>query len=39
MLFYVGKDLARWIEQCLEFASAIRTLFPVASVSKVSLEC
>jgi hypothetical protein len=20
MLFYVGKDLARWIEQCLEFA-------------------
>src|ERR1700730_18907849 len=20
MLYYVGKDLARWIEQCLEFA-------------------
>ena len=21
MLFYVGKDLVRWIEQCLEFIS------------------
>src|ERR1700679_1209103 len=21
MLFYVGKDLARWIEQCLEFVA------------------
>ena len=28
MLFYVGKDLARWIEQCLELVSRHPDLFP-----------
>jgi len=28
MLFYVGKDLARWIDQCLEFAERNRYLLP-----------
>ncbi|MGD0136884.1 MAG: hypothetical protein ABSE57_32980 [Bryobacteraceae bacterium] len=28
MLFYVGKDLARWIEQCLEFAERNQTALP-----------
>src|SRR3984885_14564670 len=28
MLFYVGKDLARWIEQCLEFADRNQTALP-----------
>jgi hypothetical protein len=28
MLFYVGKDLARWIEQCLEFAERNRPALP-----------
>ena len=27
MLFYVGKDLARWIDQCLEFAERNQTAF------------
>jgi len=29
MLFYVGKDLARWIDQCLEFAERNPDLLPV----------
>src|SRR5579864_4601951 len=29
MLFYVGKDLARWIGQCLEFADRNHDLLPV----------
>jgi hypothetical protein len=28
MLFYVGKDLARWIEQCLEFAERNQESLP-----------
>jgi hypothetical protein len=28
MLFYVGKDLARWIEQCLEFAERNQDSMP-----------
>ncbi len=28
MLFYVGKDLARWIDQCLELVSRNPDLFP-----------
>jgi hypothetical protein len=28
MLYYVGKDLARWIEQCLEFAARNRAELP-----------
>jgi hypothetical protein len=28
MLYYVGKDLARWIGQCLEFAERLNTLPP-----------
>ena len=28
MLFYVGRDLARWIEQCLEFADRHRDALP-----------
>ena len=28
MLYYVGKDLVRWIEQCLEFAERNRHLMP-----------
>lgn len=28
MLFYVGKDLARWIEQCLEFAERNQDSLP-----------
>jgi hypothetical protein len=28
MLFYVGKDLARWIEQCLEFAERNQSSLP-----------
>jgi hypothetical protein len=28
MLFYVGKDLARWIEQCLEFAERNQDTLP-----------
>ena len=28
MLYYVGKDLARWIEQCLELASRSPETFP-----------
>jgi hypothetical protein len=28
MLFYVGKDLARWIEQCLEFAERHQDALP-----------
>ena len=28
MLFYVGKDLARWIEQCLEFAERNQPALP-----------
>ena len=28
MLFYVGKDLARWIDQCLEFAERNQAFLP-----------
>jgi hypothetical protein len=28
MLYYVGKDLARWIEQCLEFAERSQDALP-----------
>ena len=28
MLYYVGKDLARWIEQCLEFVERNQELLP-----------
>src|SRR6202789_4607073 len=28
MLYYVGKDLARWIEQCLEFADRNQAALP-----------
>ncbi len=28
MLYYVGKDLARWIEQCLEFAERNQDALP-----------
>src|SRR5579863_9552455 len=28
MLFYVGKDLARWIEQCLEFVERNQEALP-----------
>jgi hypothetical protein len=28
MLYYVGKDLARWIEQCLEFVGTNQSQFP-----------
>src|SRR5579864_3848465 len=28
MLYYVGKDLARWIEQCVEFADHNRADLP-----------
>jgi hypothetical protein len=28
MLYYVGKDLARWIEQCLEFAGRTQPALP-----------
>ena len=28
MLYYVGKDLARWIDQCLELASRNPAIFP-----------
>jgi hypothetical protein len=28
MLFYVGKDLARWIEQCLEYVERNQELLP-----------
>jgi hypothetical protein len=28
MLYYVGKDLARWIEQCLEFAERLQDVLP-----------
>ncbi len=28
MLYYVGKDLARWIEQCLEFVERNQTALP-----------
>src|SRR5271170_799929 len=28
MLYYVGKDLARWIEQCLEFADRHQDTLP-----------
>jgi hypothetical protein len=31
MLFYVGKDLARWIDQCLEFAERNREALPVGT--------
>jgi hypothetical protein len=31
MLFYVGKDLARWIDQCLEFAERNRESLPVGT--------
>jgi hypothetical protein len=31
MLFYVGKDLARWIEQCLEFAERNREQLPAGT--------
>jgi len=31
MLFYVGKDLARWIEQCLEFAERNRESLPAGT--------
>ena len=31
MLFYVGKDLARWIEQCLEFAERNRQFLPAGT--------
>ena len=30
MLFYVGKDLARWIEQCLELVARHPEIFPQA---------
>jgi hypothetical protein len=30
MLYYVGKDLVRWIEQCLEFAERHQHLMPPA---------
>jgi hypothetical protein len=30
MLYYVGKDLARWIDQCLELASRNPEVFPAA---------
>src|SRR5215471_20877033 len=30
MLYYVGKDLARWIDQCLELASRNPEGFPAA---------
>jgi hypothetical protein len=29
MLYYVGKDLARWIEQCLEFAQRNQEILPL----------
>jgi len=32
MLYYVGKDLARWIDQCLELASRNPAIFPKALV-------
>jgi hypothetical protein len=32
MLFYVGKDLVRWIEQCLEFVDRNRAEMPVGIV-------
>ena len=32
MLFYVGKDLVRWIEQCLEFADRNRAELPTGIV-------
>ncbi len=35
MLFYVGKDLARWIEQCMEIAERQPDAFP-AAVSRQS---
>src|ERR1700686_841223 len=28
MLYYVGRDLARWIEQCLEFAQRNQEALP-----------
>src|SRR5271169_3853008 len=31
MLFYVGKDLARWIDQCLEFAERNREVLPAGT--------
>src|ERR1700693_6650335 len=31
MLFYVGKDLARWIDQCLEFAERNRESLPAGT--------
>ena len=31
MLYYVGKDLARWIEQCLEFAERNQDRVPKAT--------
>ena len=31
MLFYVGKDLARWIDQCLEFAERNREQLPAGT--------
>jgi hypothetical protein len=31
MLFYVGKDLARWIEQCLELAERNRDRLPAGT--------
>ena len=32
MLYYVGKDLARWIEQCLEFVERHQALPPQRSL-------
>src|ERR1700687_367132 len=32
MLYYVGKDLVRWIEQCLEFADRNRSELPAGMV-------
>jgi hypothetical protein len=31
MLFYVGKDLSRWIDQCLEFAERNRQFLPAGT--------
>ena len=36
MLFYVGKDLVRWIEQCLEHIARQPDLGTAASATKVS---
>ena len=34
MLFYVGKDLARWIEQCLEFVGHL----PQSVASRITYQ-